>query len=338
VAAAGEAPLWADVPGDPHAELEAVSRASTEPLTPERRAAAHAAFAPVLARADALSSVSAPQRLALLGQLGAAGRLHPGPPVHAIPIAFDLPLPRLPPRPRHADEPLVIALSGSANPWLDVPCLLAAFQAVQAQRPDTRFVITGGPIPGLPAPDWPTLEAWAGRHPGQVQLTGWVPHGDLPGILGSAHVGVFADRPEGLEPELGDRTRALLCAWLGLDVVATDRSARMQDLAAAGCADAVPAGDPAALAGALLALAAQDRASERSARLVAHLDAGSAPGALAAPLLRWVAAPTRVPPVPSPLALLTAERDRLQAALQDVHTSPTWRVLSRVHRALLGGG
>ena len=338
VAAAGDAPLWADVPGDPHAELDAVSRASPAPLSSERVAAAHAAFAPVLCRAAAFSAVSAPQRHALLGQLGAAGRLHPGPPVHTIPIAFDLPLPRPPPCPRRSADPLVVALSGSANPWLDLRTLLEAFRAVQRARPDTRFVITGGPVDGLPAPGWPALQAWAARHPDRVTVTGWLPHGELVRALGAAHVGVFADRPDGLEPELGDRTRALLCAWLGLDLVATDRTARMQGLAAAGVARAVPAGSPGALAAALLDLAGADRDLTRTTALRAHLDTHSAPAALAAPLLRWLSAPARVPAVPSPTAQLSAERDRLQDALRAVHTSPTWRVLSTLHRALRPGG
>jgi glycosyltransferase involved in cell wall biosynthesis len=334
VAAAGEAPLWVDVPGDPLAELEAVSRVGPDPVSPERIAAAHAAFAPVLARADALSSVSAPQRLTLLGQLGAAGRLHPGPPVHSIPIAFDLPHPRRAPRARRAADPLVVALSGSANPWLDLPTLLAAFRAVQAARPDTRFIVTGGPVPGLPAPDWPAVEAWAAAHPATVRLAGWVPHGDLPDTLAEAHVAVFADRVPGLEPELGDRTRALLAAWLGLDIVATDRSERMQDLGAAGLAAAVPPGAPDALADALLELAARDRDPDRTRALVAHLDGTSAPLPLARPLLDWVAAPRRVPSAPSPLATMAAERDRLRSDLQAVHGSPTWRTLSRLHRLL----
>jgi hypothetical protein len=58
---------------------------------------------------------------------------------------------------------------------------------------------------------------------------------------------------------------------------------------------------------------------------------------LATPLLEWVAAPSRVATVPSPLTMLTAERDRLQAALRAVHASPTWRVLSRLHRKLPRG-
>jgi len=334
VAAAGEAPVWIDVPGDPYAELEAVSRVSPAPLGRERLAAAHAAFAPVLARADALSTVSAPQRLALLGQLGAAGRLHPGPPVHVVPIAHDFPHPRRPPRARRADEPLVVALTGSANPWLDVPTLLEAFRRLQAARPDTRFVLTGGPVAGLPAPDWPALEAWAAAHPDTVDLAGWVPQKDLPERLSASHVAVFADRVEGLEPELGDRTRALLAAWLGLDLVATDRSPRMQQLASEGVATAVPAGDPEALSAALVALASADRDTDRTTRLGASLEATSAPEAVARTLVAWVDQPVRVPARPSPLQSMAEERDRLRDALQAVHASPTWRVLSRLHRAV----
>ncbi|MEC7946071.1 MAG: glycosyltransferase [Myxococcota bacterium] len=336
VAAAGDAPLWVDVPGDPYAELEAVSRASPVPLSPARTAAAHAAFAPVLARADALSTVSAPQRLALLGQLGVAGRLHPRPPVHPVPIAFDLPLPRRTPRARDASTPLTVALAGSANPWMDISGLVDAFRAVQDRRPDTRFIVTGGPVAGLPAPDWSLLSAWAGEHADTVSMLGWIPHGDLPTVLGAAHVGVFADRPAGLEPELGDRTRALLYAWLGLDIVATDRSERMRDLHASGVATAVPAGRPDALAAALLALANRDRDVDRSRSLSAHLEAHSAPAELAAPLLSWVAAPRRVEAVESPSAILSAERDRLLQELHTMHASPTWRLLARLHQRVKG--
>jgi hypothetical protein len=60
------------------------------------------------------------------------------------------------------------------------------------------------------------------------------------------------------------------------------------------------------------------------------------PVALARTLVEWVAAPDRAAPVPSPAATLAAERDRLRDQLAAVHGSPTWRILSRLHR-LLGG-
>ncbi len=332
VAAAGDdTPLWLDVPGDPFAELEAVGLAGA-PLDDARRAAAHAAIHPGLARADRFSAVSARQRLALVGQLGLLGRLDGVDRVADIPIADDLPLPRLPPRPRRAGEPLVVALAGAFNPWLDVDALVAGLDAALAAREGIRVVVTGGAVDGLPDAGWQRFLAWARGHADRVRVRGWVPHGALSEALGAAHVGVFLDRPDGREPELGDRTRVLLFAACGLDVVATDRSARVAGLASRGLVTGLPAGDPAALAAALLDLHDRDRDTDRTLALRAALAATSDPVRLAAPLVAWAAAPDRARPAPSPAATLAAERDRLRDQLAAVHGSPTWRVLSRLHR------
>jgi hypothetical protein len=328
VAAAGaHTPLWADVPGDPFAELEAV-RVATGAVPAARLAAAHAAIQPVLARADRLSAVSQRQRFALQGQLGLTGRLDGVDRVHCIPIAFDLPFPRGTPRVRGPNDPLTVALCGAFNPWLDVEGLIAALDTALTARRAISVVVTGGPVPGLPTDSWRRFQAWAACWPERVRVLGWVPHGDLPAVLSTAHVGLFLDRPEGREPELGDRTRALLFAWLALEVVASTRTERLADLAARGLITGVD--NAASAAQALIVMT--DTGSDGKLALGDALATDSDPTKLAAPLLAWAAAPDRAPPTLDPIAALAQDRDALRSELAQVHATPTWRLLSRIHR------
>ena len=84
-AVAGDRPFWADIPGDPLAELAALARATGNELSSTQIAAAHAGAAAVLCRADAMSVISDPQRFATLGQLSWIGRTLTAaaePPIH----------------------------------------------------------------------------------------------------------------------------------------------------------------------------------------------------------------------------------------------------------------
>ena len=331
---AGERPVWADLPGDPFAELHALAAATEGGLTEERIAAAEAAALPVLARADAISVISGPQRHALIGELGAVGRLLPGtiPEVHTLPIAMP-PTEMQPPRDRAAGERLVVALSGAFNPWFDDRTAAQGLDAALQARPQLAVVVTGGGLEGFFEQGYARFEAWARAWPDRVSLHGWVPQAELPAIIGAANLGLSLDSP-GPEPELGSRTRLLSFIQHGLLPVATARCELAREMAQQGELRAVPLGDPAALTQALVALVDEDGAASTAAVRAAQdrLAQAYAPARVAAPLVAWAEAPGRTQPAALPAAALAIQLAEERDALAQLHASPTWRTLSRLHR------
>ena len=330
---AGARPVWADLPGDPFAELQAAMLAPEAAVSPARIAAARAAALTTLSRADALSVISDAQRMACLGQLGLLGRLVPGAPpegpVHTLPIPWQLPMARGQPQRRAPGSPLVVALSGSFNTWLDDEALAWALERLLAAEPLARVVCTGGGIDGHYTAGAARFARWA-QHQDRVTLHGWVSHDALAGLLGGAHLGLLLDRP-GCEAALGSRTRALLFAWLGLPIAASTGCSLLAEMADEALIHPLPVGDAAAVAQILIGIARRggDGAMARAAS--DWLAQRFPPARCLAPLLSWAAAPTRSPPAPE-LEALVVENHRLQQALRDVHGSRTWRTLSRGHR------
>jgi hypothetical protein len=327
LAAIGDEPLCVDLPGDPFADAQMVAAFGAADAV---AAEARAVFLPALLRADAFTAISGPSRYALLGQLGALGRLARTPPgqewVHVAPVAWDFPgLVEAPPR--RADAPPRVALVGGFNTWFDGETLLDGLLRTMDRGP-LAVTCVGGPIPGHHAETWATFAAGAraSRHTRRFRFLERLPPAALGDALADCTVGVVLDRP-GYEPELGSRTRLLLFLHQGLRVVATARCELARDLAAGGFLAAVPPGDPVALADALLAPAPPlaDRAPLRARYGIAATTAG---------LRAWAAAPVRQPNHgdADPLLALVRERDALRATLAEVYASPTWRALDRLRR------
>ena len=332
---AGDTPVWADLPGDPFAELQAVAisgEAAGETLAARANATAAAATA-VLARADAIGVVSGRQRYAVLGQLGLLGRLPAdgGERVFVVPVASDLDVPRGPPRAWAPGGPVTLALAGGFYTWLDDQTLAAGLGIAMAAEPGLRLVVTGGGIPGHATAGWARFRAWASGPAlaARIDQRGRVPYGELGTALAPAHSGVILDRP-GVEPELGSRTRALLFARLGLRIAMSPGGELGADLVARGEATPLPTSDPEGLAQAIRTLIAEGEDAARAAAAQAAIAARTAPEAVTAPLLAWVAAPTRTPP--SPEAALAGEVARLRDELATVYASLTWRAMNGLHR------
>ena len=330
VTLAGERPVLVDLPGDPLAELQAWAIAHGRAPEPARLAAALDVLGKVLARADAISVVSAPQRLAVFGQLGLTGRLavpHPaGVAVVIVPVA----LPAGPP-PRSPTGPPNIVVAGGLNPWFDLETALAAAERVLQLRPDLHLTWLGGPIPGLATPGWEQVQALASRWSGRVVLPGWLEEAALHQAIDGAEAGLCFDRP-GLEPTFGSRTRLLLYAARGVLPVATATCALARDMAGAGLLRAVPVGDTDAAVAALLLPPPDSPTRQRLRGFV--LDHHSVDATTAA-LLAWVAAPLRAPRTAADVdAALSGEVERLRAELSAVHGSTTWRWMDRLNRGL----
>lgn len=328
VAAAGQRPVWVDVPGDPMSELAALGRVHAGGLGTPQIAAALAACTGTLKRADVLSVISGPQRFATIGQLGLLGRTITAaqtPKVHVLPITANFGFEQRQ-RPANGSKPgMVIALSGAFNPWFNDELVSETLEAAFALRNDLSVVVTGGGLPGFYEAGYKRFSAWAAGHSERVTLHGWLPHGEMETVLRTAHVGLTMDR-EGPEPELGSRTRLLLFAKLGLTPAST-----------LGCELSREWNH----AGALLALendpqkAGQQLASvDVSHRQTADSAFGLCEDSLPSTALRqWCRSPQRTDPHLSGDEAMTAELESLKEELSRIHSSPTWAVLNRLHNS-----
>lgn len=225
---------------------------------------------PVLLRADRFSVCSAPQRSALLGELGAAGRLNR----HTVAHEFvEIVPPALP-----FDEPLratdrdylyrrgiprdarIVAVTGGYNTWLDEETLFHGIEQALGRDDRLHFVSTGGAIEGHVTRLYERFQARVAASPlrSRMHLLGWLPHEQLNDVLLAADVGVNADLPT-REGEFGCRNRLWGWLWAGMRVVTTVSSESTQQLVDQGWARAVPFANPAALADAILAEATTGR-------------------------------------------------------------------------------
>lgn len=338
IRAAGHPPphFWLDVAGDPFAEAQA--RAATDPSPAAVAAESVVVWTAAIARADAFSTVSAPGRHALLGALGALGRLPlipPGnEPVHVLPCATDFPDAAGPAR-AHG---LHVALLGGFNTWFDDETLLAGLLLAMDRAP-VQVTVLGGPIPGHHTQGYARFSAGvvASRHASRFSFRPWLPHDELAAALAPCQVSICLDRP-GPEAELGARTRVLHALHHGLRVLATPGAPVVRELVEARLVEAVPAAHErpegeaaAALAETLLRANGAPPEELRTAWLTARRAA-----VVGKPLADWAANPVRTPPAAGAdvLAVALAERDRARAELAELRGSPTFRALDHLRRGL----
>jgi glycosyltransferase involved in cell wall biosynthesis len=329
-----ERPRWIDLPGDLAAEGQ---------LHAERGNGAVADYLGVLADAvaagDRFSVVGRSQRLALLGQLGLAGRLTADTigiePVEIVPLACGGPEapPALP------AGGFQVLWAGSYNAWMDPASLLAGLENAMAADDALGFVSIGGPLaghaPAAHAAFWSA--ARASRFAARFRDLGRVTRRRAREALAASHAVLCVSRPC-LEAELGSRQRLVEAMAHGRPVVTTSQGDLAAEIAGAGAGVVAGAGRPEELAAALLALAGDRARLEAMAARARELwrqryTYAAATGRLAA----WAAAPSRWPASVlsgDGLARLRDERRRLQADLDAIRGSYTFRALRAVDRLL----
>lgn len=298
-------PLYVDYNGHPMAErqMQGAVHENDDSL-----AAQWAFVLPVLLRADRFATCSRAQRLALIGELGAAGRINARTCGHELVDVLRPPLPFdeefRPTRPGFlrgghvAPDARIILFTGGYNTWLDEELLFEAVERTLAHDPRALYVSTGGEIRGHVSRVFQRFRARveASPHRDRYRFLGWLDHADYVDCCLEADVGVMTDRWT-LEGELGCRNRLYGWLWGGMRAVATDLAEIVHaELGPAGLVSGTPTGDVEGFAGALgreLALGRFDASAAAERRqLLRRL---CAPAVYYRDFTRWLAAPERAP-------------------------------------------
>ena len=266
-AAAGRLPFdlprWVDFHGHPMAEAQAkAALEGGDEVLPYFWAMVRDA----LEQADRISVSSRYQRYAVIGELGALGRLnHRTAGVELVEIVPSALEPRSFQRPeqplirgvRVPQDAFVVLWSGGYNVWADCDSLFQALEAAMRQEPRIWFVSTGGEIRGH---DQSTYEVFTqriqhSRFASRFMLEGWQPRAVAESYPFEADLGIILDRflYEGL---LGHRTRILEWMRYGLPILCSDQGEAAELVREAGAGWPVPLGDPLAVADLLVKLAA----------------------------------------------------------------------------------
>jgi len=256
-------PLYVDYFGEPMAERQA------QGAVHDSDAALYDAWAyllPVLLRADRFSVCSKPQRYALLGQLGAAGRLNRHTCYHdlvdVIPQGlsyeshiqpsgtFDLRGKVVPP------EATVVLFLGGYNTWVDENGLFAAMEEAMSLDPTIHYVSTGGAIEGHNTVTFERFRTMVenSRFRHRFHFLGWIPTYQVGDVCDQANIALNLDRWTH-EAEFGLRNRIYLWMVLNTAVVTTALSEEIRMFADRKLVRAVPCGDPHAVSTAVLDLA-----------------------------------------------------------------------------------
>lgn len=259
----------------------------------------------VLERADAISTVSRPQRFAVIGELAALGRLNKEttgyPFVHWIPNALseteyrhdhEVFRGRVVPR-----DAFVVLWVGGYNTWTDVDTLFHGLERAMSEFEDLHFVSTGGAIEGHDDLTFQRfrdrIEASAWRE--RFHLMGWVPTEQVPSFYFESDLGINIDG-QNYETVFGARNRLNDMLKCGLPILTTRGTEISEILAEHRLCLECAIGDSQAL-GAQLAVAASNRQElrEMGDRARQYAEENFSYRRTTEPLLNWARQPERAP-------------------------------------------
>lgn len=329
-ARAVERPLWVDVFGDPLAELQSRAELLPEHQQDNDTLSYHTwkLLMEALLQGDVFSALSGRQRYALIGHLGAAGRLNRSTRcyefVHTIPYGvFPLTAPPFTQRRDHGY--FVVMWCGSFNTWMDSATLAAGLVKAWRVHRQLRFLVVGGQCAGYSEKTFEDFREAIRREQASeiVRLVDWQPWGALERLYAEADVGLSIDRAT-YEAVLGSRTRLVHFLLAGLPVISTCPTELAADLAERGFVLPFSLADAEGLADRLSE--AIERANElrelgrRGREYVLERYHGRIVGA---PLMEWLAAPGFAPDKRGPAHTLDPANPATsywQAVLDEVRT------------------
>jgi glycosyltransferase involved in cell wall biosynthesis len=186
----------------------------------------------IISSADIFSCVSSRQQYALIGELGAVGRLNKytsGYDFTSI-IPCGIPLAEY----RHTKsvfrggdiikkDDFVVLWTGGYNTWTDIDTLFEGLTAAMEKNPKIKFVSTGGEIPEQDLVTYPRFLSMinGSSHRDRFVMKGWVPGEDVPNYYFEADLGINIDK-DIYEVRLGSKNRILDWFRAGLCVLSSN--------------------------------------------------------------------------------------------------------------------
>lgn len=188
-----------------------------------------------LRNADVFSTVTERQKMALIGELAAVGRLNRYTFgyefVYTIPSSIEETEEIITKNKQSvkkkilrekfvSEDDFVILWSGGYNAWTDIKTLFTALQQVMETNPKIKFVSTGGPILKHDEQTYPRfLELInTSKYRNQFVMLGWVPTEDVELYYYESDLGINIDSYH-YETLLGTRTRLIHMMKVGLPVL-----------------------------------------------------------------------------------------------------------------------
>ncbi|MFB3896406.1 MAG: glycosyltransferase [bacterium] len=221
-----EVPFWADLNGWLMAEAQskAALLGSDAPLSEfwEQEKV-------VIERADIFSTVSIPQKFALLGELAAFGRLNMATTgyefVYHIPNSIELKEyqhEKMVVRHEIGPETFVVLWSGGYNTWTDIDTLFTGLCGAMEKNDRIRFVSTGGTLRGHDEKTYLRFQDLISqsKFKDRFILRGWVANEDVYNYYFESDLGINIDI-QNYETMFGARNRLLHMMKLGLPVITT---------------------------------------------------------------------------------------------------------------------
>jgi glycosyltransferase involved in cell wall biosynthesis len=224
-------PIWMDIYGD----YLTIMQAARYRVGSNRGIPTSIAFMrQVLQKGDVFSVCSTPQKHALVGELGMAGRLNQH--TFLYPFAHVV-LPGSSPKDNHAGERgewsrlkflgvpedgFVVLWCGGYNTWTDVETLFAGLEWVMAQEPGVHYVSVGASTYDAPDNVYDRLLRMieASSCHDRFHMLGWRPWSEVSAYYRESDVGLNIDAPH-YETLYGTRTRLVEMIAAGLPVISS---------------------------------------------------------------------------------------------------------------------
>ncbi len=222
-------PFWADLFG--HVMAEAQARAFMDDDDGCLFHYWNSEYA-IITSADIFSCVSKRQEYALVGELGAAGRLNKYTSGYDFSTVIPCGMPQADFEHKKnvirglngiSDEDFVVLWTGGYNTWTDVDTLFKGLEIAISSNSRIKFVSTGGEIPEQDINTYPRfLEMIAdSKFKDNFVMNGWIAGEDVPNYYFEADIGINIDKNI-YEVKLGSKSRILDWMRAGLCVLSSN--------------------------------------------------------------------------------------------------------------------